>query len=52
VSELFALVDSLQNGTLNPAQTEIVWTLRSRLALLAEKEETNVKVLREEIGAL
>jgi hypothetical protein len=51
VTELFALVDSLQNGTLNSAQTEIVWTLRSRPALLAEKEETIVKVLREEIGA-
>jgi hypothetical protein len=52
VSELFALVDSLQNGTLNSAQTEIVWTLRSRLALLAEKEEMNVKVLCQEIGAV
>jgi hypothetical protein len=52
MSELFALVDSLQNGTLNPAQTEIVWTLHSGLASLAEKEETNVKVLCEEIGAV
>ena len=52
---MLALVDALRNGTLNPAQTEIVWTLRSGLALLAEKGEANivnVKVPCEEIGAV
>jgi integrase len=53
LSEMLALVDSLRNGSLNPAQTEIVWTLRSGLALLAEMEETttaDVKVLGEQIS--
>jgi hypothetical protein len=50
MSELFALVDSLQNGTLNPAQTEIVWSLRSGLALQAEKEESDIKALCQDIG--
>jgi integrase len=48
LGELIALVDSLRNGSLTPSQTEIVWTLRSGLALLAEKEEINVKVRRQE----
>jgi site-specific recombinase XerD len=52
LGEMLALVDALRNGTLNPTQTEIVWTLRSGLALLAEKGEVSVKVLCEEIGAV
>jgi hypothetical protein len=43
VGEMLALVDALRNGTLNPTQTEIVWTLHSGLALLAENEEQDVK---------
>jgi hypothetical protein len=46
--ELIALVDSLRNGSLTPSQTEVVWTLRSGLTLLAEKEEQDVKMLRQE----
>jgi hypothetical protein len=45
LGERLALVDALRNGTLNPAQTEIIWRLRSCLALLAEKGEANVKHL-------
>jgi integrase/recombinase XerD len=47
LGELLALVDSLRNGALNPVQTEIVWTLRSELALLADQITTmgDVKVL-------
>jgi integrase/recombinase XerD len=41
LGELIALVDSLRNGSLTPSQTEIVWTLRSGLALLAETSENN-----------
>jgi hypothetical protein len=52
LGEMLALVDALRNGTLNPTQTEIVGTLRSGLALLAEKGEANVKVLCEEKGAV
>jgi len=48
VGEMLALVDALRNGTLNPAQVEIVGSLRSGLALLAEKGEQNVKVQRQE----
>jgi len=48
LGELIALVDSLRNGSLTPSQTEIVWTLRSGLRLLAEKEGQDVKVLRQE----
>jgi site-specific recombinase XerD len=46
--ELVALVDALRNGALNLAQLELVSALRSGLALLAEKDEMNVKVLRRE----
>lgn len=49
LGELIALVDSLRNGSLTPSQTEIVWTLRSGLTLLAEKEEQDVKVLKQEV---
>jgi site-specific recombinase XerD len=52
LGEMLALVDALRNGTLNTAQIEIVGTLRSGLALMAEKGEANVKVLREEIEAV
>jgi site-specific recombinase XerD len=54
LGELLALVDSLRNGALNPAQTEIVWTLRSGLALLADQITTmgDVKVLRIEQNAM
>jgi site-specific recombinase XerD len=48
LGELIALVDSLRNGSLTPSQTEVVWTLRSGLTLLAEKEKQDVKVLRQE----
>ncbi|MBI4733106.1 MAG: tyrosine-type recombinase/integrase [Chloroflexi bacterium] len=52
--ELLALVDALRNGTLNPAQTEIVWALRSGLALLADRMATinDVKVLCCETSAV
>jgi integrase len=52
LGEMLALVDALRNGTLNPTQTEIIGTLRSGLALLADKGEANVKVLCEEIEAV
>ena len=45
------MVDALRNGILNPAQLELVCALRSGLAPLAEKGETNVKLLCEEVGA-
>ncbi|MGB8212275.1 MAG: hypothetical protein WCE68_01835 [Anaerolineales bacterium] len=45
-------MDALRNGTLNPAQLELVGSLRSGLALLAEKGETHVKVLRQEQEAV
>jgi hypothetical protein len=48
LGELIALVDSLHDGSLTPSQTKVVWTLRSGLALLAEKEEQDVKMLRQE----
>ncbi len=38
IGELLALVDSLQNGTLNPAQSEIIGTLRAGLTSLAEEK--------------
>ena len=37
--QLLALVDALHNGTLNPAQTEIIWALRDGLRLLAEQND-------------
>lgn len=38
LGQLIALADALRNGSLNPAQTEIVRALREGLGLLAEKE--------------
>ncbi|HPH98657.1 MAG TPA: tyrosine-type recombinase/integrase [Anaerolineaceae bacterium] len=41
---LVSLVDSLQQGTLNPVQTEAVRSLRNGLLLLVEKENSVVNV--------
>jgi hypothetical protein len=38
IGQLRALVDALHRGTLSPAQSEIVRTLREGLSRLAEKE--------------
>ena len=51
IGELIALTDALRNGSLNPAQTELVRTLREGLGLLEEKNMEDVKVLAP-IGAV
>lgn len=38
VGQMIALVDALRGGMLNPAQTEIAWTLREGLALMEENK--------------
>jgi len=38
IGQLIALTDALRRGTLNPARSEIVKTLRDGLSRLAEKE--------------
>jgi len=45
IGELIALTDALRNGSLNPAQTELVRALREGLGLLEEKNMEDVKVL-------
>jgi hypothetical protein len=50
---MLALVDSLRNSALNPAQVEIVWKLRSGLTLLADREKAEmvgVKALCDMVG--
>gem|GEM_PF-5862498 len=42
--QLPALVDGLRSGTLNPAQTELLWTLRDGLSQLAEKEALKLEM--------
>jgi integrase len=44
IGELIALTDALRNGSLNPAQTEIVRALREGLGLLEERVMEDVKV--------
>jgi hypothetical protein len=38
IGEMLALVDALRSGTLNPTQTELVWSLRSGLTMLAKQD--------------
>lgn len=45
IGELIALTDALRNGSLNPAQTDLVRALREGLGLLEEKSMEDVKVL-------
>ena len=47
IGELIALADALRNGSLNPAQTEIVRALREGLGLLEEQVIEDVKVQKE-----
>ncbi len=44
IGELIALADALRNGSLNPAQTEIVRALREGLGLLEGQAMEDVKV--------
>jgi hypothetical protein len=45
VGQLIALTDALRNSSLNPAQTEIVRSLREGLGMLEERSMEDVKVL-------
>jgi hypothetical protein len=45
IGQLIALTDALRNGSLNPAQTDLVRTLREGLGLLEERNIGDVKVL-------
>jgi integrase len=47
IGELIALADALRNGSLNPAQTEIIRALREGLGLLEEQVMEDVKVQEE-----
>lgn len=45
IGELIALADALRNGSLNPAQIEIVRALREGLGLLGEMGDVNVQTV-------